>query len=176
MNNAYQELDYSNISSRNINKKQSKFDEIKINSKYSNVKKLFAIFFVACIFTLAYICISRAFKIINLNKIIERNKNIIKKKESETCDKSDYLEDMGTLSMNSCNEINEIEENMNNLKEEEKNYQSVNKELEKEINTLNKEIRKLNEKLANADNVKWLLENEIEEIKKEIETLREKSM
>ena len=176
MNNDFRELDYTNISSKNINKKQPQFDEIKLNSKYRNIKILLALFFVGYIFALSYMCISKVFKINDLNRTIEKNKIIIKKKESETCDKSDYLEDMGDLSINSCNQINEIEVNMNNLKEEEKNYQSVNKDLEKEINTLNKEINKLNEKIVKADNVKWLLENKVEEIQNEIKTLKEKSM
>ena len=163
MDNAFQELDYSDISAKNINKK--KYNDLNTKTR-GGIIRLGSLIIILIVFLILIIgIISKSNTLSNLNNEINNMKEKITLQERE----KSYIEEKN---MFLANEIFEAKKNVEKLSNEKRGiegslefYMSSNKKSRAEIQNAKDAISLLENKLKEFENKK----NKIEELQKNTE-------
>ena len=166
MDNAFQELDYSDISAKHVTGNQNKkFSEIDTKRRGGILKLLisFILFILLIIFII--IAISKSNKVKSLNKDIEKKKKELEEKNIEL--------EQGEKDLNTINEeINEIKENILKEESEIKIIQDKIDEIKEDNNALTDEIENLNKQIEIGESIlKQYDGKEVSELMKQVENL-----
>ena len=178
MDNAFQELDYSDISAKHVTGSQNKkFSEIDTKRRGGILKLLvsFILFLLLIIFII--VTISKSIKVNSLNKDINKAKKELGTKEIEINDGEYELNKIEKYIEDKKKEINNGLEELDNIKKEIIEIEKKNSDLNNDINNLKGQIETAKSNLKEYEGIQESeLIEQLEHLKDEIDLLRQTPM
>jgi hypothetical protein len=175
MDNVFQELDYSDMSAKHMKRNNKQFNEIDTKHRGRIFQLLISLILLILFIIFFILILSRNSKISSITKEIENNKRAINLNQLKLSYENNKLKEI-QLNITNYSNLNENKE-VKDIKENIQDMTKQNNNLKNDINELNGDVEELKEKLKKYENVKESnLQKELELLEEQIEKIRQNPM
>ena len=176
MDNVFQELDYSDMSAKHMKRNNKQFNEIDTKHRGRIFQLLISLILLILFIIFFILILSRNSKISSITKEIENNKRAINLNQLKLSYENNKLKEIQLNITNYSNNLNENKE-VKDIKENIQDMTKQNNNLKNNINELNGDVEELKEELKKYENVKESnLQKELELLEEQIEKIRQNPM
>ena len=175
MDNVFQELDYSDMSAKHMKRNNKQFNEIDTKHRGRIFQLLISLILLILFIIFFILILSRNSKISSITKEIENNKRAINLNQLKLSYENNKLKEI-QLNITNYSNLNENKE-VKDIKENIQDMTKQNNNLKNNINELNGDVEELKEELKKYENVKESnLQKELELLEEQIEKIRQNPM
>ena len=175
MDNVFQELDYSDMSAKHMKRNNKQFNEIDTKHRGRIFQLLISLILLILFIIFFILILSRNSKISSITKEIENNKRAINLNQLKLSYENNKLKEI-QLNITNYSNLNENKE-VKDIKENIQDMTKQNNNLKNDINELNGDVEELKEELKKYENVKESnLQKELELLEEQIEKIRQNPM
>ena len=175
MDNVFQELDYSDMSAKHMKRNNKQFNEIDTKHRGRIFQLLISLILLILFIIFFILILSRNSKISSITKEIENNKRAINLNQLKLSYENNKLKEI-QLNITNYSNLNENKE-VKDIKENIQDMTKQNNNLKNDINELNGDVEELKEELKKYENMKESnLQKELELLEEQIEKIRQNPM